>query len=223
MSISCDILRTDPERFGDFPKFGARLGEILQSLPCLAEFEKQLALRLGRADLDQAPGFDDVILYVSPDPPDGIGDESVALVGIKLLHGMHEADVAFLNEIGELESVVPIFMGDLDDEPQVRDDEFFRRFHIIVLHQSYGKAKFLIRSQNGKAVDLRNIEIECPGYSGNFQSCILLMIVFNLSFIHAYHRAVNLFPLFPHGFTPRRPGLTCPPAVLTLRIKRQLS
>ena len=107
---------------------------------------------------------------------------------------MHEADVALLNEIGELESVVPIFMGDLDDEAQIRDDQFFRRFHIVVLHQSDGKAKLLIRRQNGKAVDLRDIEIECPCYRGNFQSSILLMTMVNLLFIHGYLRAVNLFP-----------------------------
>jgi hypothetical protein len=40
---------------------------------------------------------------------------------------MHETDVALLNEIGELESVIPVFMGDLDDEAQIRNDQFFRR------------------------------------------------------------------------------------------------
>ena len=53
------------------------------------------------------------------DPPDGVGDELDALVGVELPGRGEEPDVAFADQIGEREPAVLVFLGDRDDEAEV--------------------------------------------------------------------------------------------------------
>ena len=61
------------------------------------------------------------------DPPGGIGREFIAAAVFEFIYGLHEADVAFLNEIEELQAAVGVFFGDRDDETQVCLDHLFLR------------------------------------------------------------------------------------------------
>src|SRR5438309_6139330 len=45
-------------------------------------------------------------------PPRGIGRELVAAAPFELLRALHEADVAFLDQIQELQTVVGVLLGD---------------------------------------------------------------------------------------------------------------
>ena len=65
----------------------------------LTEFEKKFSLCLGGPDFDETPRFDDIILNVGPNPPDGIRYQAVSLIGIEFLNGVHETDIAFLNQV----------------------------------------------------------------------------------------------------------------------------
>jgi hypothetical protein len=58
------------------------------------------------------------------DPPGRIGRELVAAAVFELVDGLHQADVAFLNEIKELQAAVGVFLGDRDHQTQVRLDHF---------------------------------------------------------------------------------------------------
>src|SRR5499426_79199 len=53
------------------------------------------------------------------DPPRGVGGEFVAATVLELVHGLHEADVAFLDQVEELEPAVRVLLGDGDDEAEV--------------------------------------------------------------------------------------------------------
>src|SRR6516162_3904075 len=53
-------------------------------------------------------------------PPSGIGRELVATSIFELVDCLHQADVAFLNQVEELQATVPVFLCDRDDEAQVR-------------------------------------------------------------------------------------------------------
>src|SRR5208283_441524 len=57
-------------------------------------------------------------------PPGGVGRELVAAAVFKFVHGFHQADVAFLNQVEELQAAVGVFLGDGDDQAQVGFDEF---------------------------------------------------------------------------------------------------
>ena len=56
-------------------------------------------------------------------PPGGVGRELVAAAVLELVDGLHEADVALLNEVEELEAAVGVLFGDGDDEAQVGFDQ----------------------------------------------------------------------------------------------------
>jgi hypothetical protein len=56
-------------------------------------------------------------------PPGGVRAELVAAPILKLLDGLHQADVALLDEVEELESAVGVLLGDRDDEAKVGLDQ----------------------------------------------------------------------------------------------------
>jgi hypothetical protein len=62
-------------------------------------------------------------LHRLPHPPGGIRGESPAAVGIELLDGLHQADVALLDQILERQSHPTVLLGYAHDEPQVLLDE----------------------------------------------------------------------------------------------------
>ena len=55
-----------------------------------------------------------------PDPPGGIGRELVAAAILELVDRLHQADIAFLDQVEELQAAIVVFLGDRDDEAQVR-------------------------------------------------------------------------------------------------------
>ena len=59
------------------------------------------------------------------DPPGGVGRELVTATVFKLVHRLHQANVAFLNEVEELQATVGVFLGDRNHETQVGLDHLF--------------------------------------------------------------------------------------------------
>src|SRR5262244_2705790 len=55
-----------------------------------------------------------------PDPPGGIGRKLVAAAILEFVDRFHQADIAFLDQVEELQAAVGVFLGDGDDEAQVR-------------------------------------------------------------------------------------------------------
>ena len=53
------------------------------------------------------------------DPPGGVGGELIAAAVFELLDGLHEAHVAFLDEVGEEQAAVLVLLRDRDDEAEV--------------------------------------------------------------------------------------------------------
>ena len=58
-------------------------------------------------------------------PPGGVGRKLVAAAPLELVHGLHQADVAFLNQIEELQAAVGVFLGDGNHQAEVGLDQFF--------------------------------------------------------------------------------------------------
>ena len=50
------------------------------------------------------------------DPPGSIGGELVTTTVFKLIYRFHQTDVAFLNQIQELQATVGVFLGDRDNQ-----------------------------------------------------------------------------------------------------------
>ena len=80
-----------------------------------------------------------------PDPPRGVGRELVAAAVLELVDRLHQADVAFLDEVEELQAAVGVFLGDRDDETQVGLDHFLlglAGFALALLHGLDDAAEF---------------------------------------------------------------------------------
>ena len=55
-------------------------------------------------------------------PPSGIGRELVTAAIFKFINGLHQTDVAFLNQVKELQTAVGVFLGDRDHQSKVGFD-----------------------------------------------------------------------------------------------------
>ena len=55
-----------------------------------------------------------------PDPPRGVGRELIAAAVLELVDRLHQPDIALLDQVEELQAAVGVFLGDGDDEAQVR-------------------------------------------------------------------------------------------------------
>src|SRR5690606_8610794 len=60
-------------------------------------------------------------------PPGGVGRELVAATVFELVHRLHQADVAFLDQVEELQAAVGVLLGDGDNQAQVGLDHLFLR------------------------------------------------------------------------------------------------
>src|SRR5262249_20247226 len=89
-----------------------------------------------------------------PDPPGGVGREFVAAAILELIDGLHQADIAFLDEIEELQPAVGVFLGDGNDEAEIR-------FHHLLLGLA-GLALALLHDVH----DLSKLGDLKPGFGG---------------------------------------------------------
>src|SRR5262245_49776989 len=101
-----------------------RRGLAAQLLDELARGPDELVDRLAHVhgDADGAGLVRDGAGDGLADPPRGVGGELVSAAVLELVHGLHEADIALLDQVEELQSAVGVLLGDRDDEAQVRLD-----------------------------------------------------------------------------------------------------
>ena len=79
------------------------------------------------------------------DPPGGVGRELVAAAVFELVDRLHQADVAFLDQVEELQAAVGVFLGDGDDEAQVGLHHLLlglARLALALLHHVHDLAEF---------------------------------------------------------------------------------
>src|SRR5664280_1014911 len=67
-------------------------------------------------------------------PPRGVRRELVATTVFELVHGLHQADVAFLDEVEELQSAVGVLLCNRYDQAKVSFDQLFLR--LLRIHVS---------------------------------------------------------------------------------------
>ena len=104
-----------------------------QTLLRLAQVEEQLALRLGRGDLDDAPVAQDELVHLGADPVHRERHEAHALVRVEALDGLHQADVAFLDQIADAAGRSRVAARDVHDEAQVRQHQLLGRIEIVLV------------------------------------------------------------------------------------------
>src|SRR5437867_582142 len=111
---------------------GGLAAELLHELP---RGPDELVDRLDHVhgDPDRARLVGDGARDRLPDPPGRVGRELVTAAVLELVHRLHEADVALLDEVEELEPPVRVFLGDRDDEAEVRLHHLLLRLGRLLL------------------------------------------------------------------------------------------
>ena len=125
-----------------------------------AQVEEELALRLGRGDLDQPPVAQDVLVDLGPDPVQRERHQAHAALGVEAAHGLHQADVAFLDEVGLRQPVAQVLAADGDDQAQVRQHELLRGVEVVVAGQPAAELDLLLGGEQRKAVHRLDVVIQ---------------------------------------------------------------
>ena len=73
-------------------------------------------------------------------------------IRIKVFDGFHEADVAFLNEVGVREPVAQIPAGDRNHEAQMADDQRLCGVDVAFVPQRHGVFLLFFRGKKGRCV-----------------------------------------------------------------------
>jgi len=79
------------------------------------------------------------------DPPGRVGREFITATIFKLIDGLHQAYIAFLNQIQELQAAIGVFLGDGNHQTQVRLDHFLfglTRLFLALLDLIHDAAEF---------------------------------------------------------------------------------
>ena len=63
------------------------------------------------------------------DPPGGVGGKLVAALVLEFVHGLHQADVALLDQIQELQAAIGVFFGNGNHQTQVGADQLLLGAH----------------------------------------------------------------------------------------------
>ena len=127
-----------------------------------AEVEEQLLLRRGGAHLHQAPRAQDEFLDRGADPPHRVGREAEAAVGLELLHALHQADIAFADQLADRQAVAAVAHRDLGHEAEVRIDQLRRGLGVAMLAPALGEHIFFLGAEDREFLDLGEIAVE-PG------------------------------------------------------------
>ena len=131
-----DFLQRHAELFGQLLR--RRLAaDLVQHLPRRAH---QLVDRLDHVhrNADRARLVGDRAGDRLADPPRGIGRELVAAAILELIDRLHQADVAFLDQIQELQPAIGVFLGDRDHQPQIGLDHLLLRPRAVALAAAHG-------------------------------------------------------------------------------------
>src|SRR6185312_15982986 len=96
------------------------LGPLLAGLAVEAE---GAALAAGGAEADDAVVAGHVLADLGADPVAGVGGEAGAAIGIEVLDGLQEPEVALLDEVLERGAPAPVLEGDDDDGVEAALDQ----------------------------------------------------------------------------------------------------
>ncbi len=117
-------------------------------------------MRLGGAELDQPPVVEDKTQDVGADPPGSVGRQFHAAVRIVPLDGLHQPDVALLDQVHDVAVGAAVLVGDLDHKAKVGGHEGGRGLHVAGFGVAHGQRVLFIRGQQRMALDLPKIDLQ---------------------------------------------------------------
>jgi len=130
------------------------------------QIEEELALRLGGGDLDEPPVAQHVLVDLRADPVNREGHQPHVQRRIEALDGLHEADVAFLDEVSHRQPIAAVAARDVHHEPQVRQHQLSGGVEIALGAEALGECALLRAGKDGNAADALEVGIETTERAG---------------------------------------------------------
>ena len=153
---------------------GFSIGQPGQSLFLLAKIEEQLALRLGRRNLHDAPVPEHKLVNLGTYPVHGKGHEAHVVIRVKALDRFHQSDVAFLDQVVQGQAIARISLGDVHDKTQMRHNEVAGGIEVLVVTQTVSKLLLVFLAEHRNGTDGLYIAIKTADRSGQGQVVVKL-------------------------------------------------
>ncbi len=154
----------DPEVPGDQFPLGAR--EPAQVALRAAQVEEELPLGLGRGHLHQPPVAQHVLMDLGANPVHREGHQSHAHFRVEALDGLHEAHVAFLDQVAKRQAIAQVAAGDVDHEAQLGHHELASGFEVILVSQAARQPDLVVLAQHRYLAHGIDVGIETAHGSG---------------------------------------------------------
>src|SRR6185369_12262139 len=113
-------------------------------------------------------------------PPRGVGGKTETALGLELVDGMHEAEIAFFDQVRQRDAATQIGLGNADHQPQVVLDHRLARGEVAAARASR-RFELLFRAEQFSAPHLAQVEGQrIAGFAGDFHR--------NIARIHLFAR-----------------------------------
>ncbi|MNT29457.1 hypothetical protein D3C72_1651960 [compost metagenome] len=83
-----------------------------------------------------------------------------AALGVEALHGLHQADVAFLDEVCVGQAVAQVLARHRHHQAQMGKNQLAGGAQVFLVAQAAAKFRFTFRGQDRQAVDRGNISVD---------------------------------------------------------------
>ena len=93
------------------------------------------------------------------DPVNRIRHQAHALLGIEALDGLHQADIAFLDQVGMRKPIAQVAARDRHHQTQVRHDQGLRCGEVILIAQLAREASLFLLREHRKTIHCGDVGI----------------------------------------------------------------
>ena len=101
------------------------------------------------------------------DPVHGKRHQPHTTARIKALHRLHQADIAFLDQIGMRQAIAEIAPCDGNHQPQMRQHQLARRINVTMVTQTLRQMALLRLAQQRIATRRLDISVQVTGSNRN--------------------------------------------------------
>ncbi len=99
-------------------------------------------------------------MHLGLDPVHGEGDEAHAHARVEALHGLHEADVAFLDQVAQGQAIAHVAAGHVHHETQVMQHQLAGRLQVLLVVEAQGELALLLGAQHRDGMHRLDIGIQ---------------------------------------------------------------
>ena len=99
-------------------------------------------------------------MHLGADPVHRERDEAHALLGVEALHGLHQADVAFLDEVRDLQPVALVAARHVHHETQVREHQALGGLEVVGVDEAAREVPLFLGGEHRHLVHRVDVRVQ---------------------------------------------------------------